>query len=221
MEKKWLWREIRKNKRQRVLLKLISPLFKSMMMRKLLQKLTPPYKLIIALPKFLRMTSSRILSQICRLMRITPIKSLISLLKRKLKMLQSQSKRNNKSKFCKNNRRLQPRTVPMLKLRSKLWCLVRNQSKSHKTLKRLFNPKQIAPKRTPKNRRKNSHRKHKNRIKLNLRCKRMPLRRLMLEKLRLLTPKIPQKNQTQQPPKKNPNLKKPKIKLNLLKLLCK
>jgi hypothetical protein len=105
----------------------------------------------------------------------------------------------------------------MLKLRSKLSFLAKNQSKSHKlTLKRLFKFKQMLPKRFQKNKRKNNPNKKssKNPTRLNLRFRRMLLRRLKLEKLRLLSRKIKQKDLTL--------LKRPKFKLNLkTKALCK
>lgn len=81
------------------MLRLISYLFKSMMMK--LQKLNLPFKSIITPPKFLKKTSLRILSRICRPKRTTQIKQLIRLLKRKrkrLKKLQSLRLRNFKSK---------------------------------------------------------------------------------------------------------------------------
>lgn len=176
-----------------------------------LQKLNLPFKSIITPPKFLKRTSLKILSRICRLKRITQIKQLIRLLKRKrkrLKKLQSHRPRKFKSNNCKNNKPLQPKIVPMLKLRSKLSFLAKNQSKSHKIiLRRLYKLKQMLPKRSQKNRRKNNLRKSKNPIRLNLRFKRMLLRRLKLEKLRLLSRKIKQKHLTL--------LKRPKFKLRL------
>lgn len=110
---------------------------------------------------------------------------------------------------------MQPKIVPMLKLRSKLSFLAKNQSKSHKiNLRRLFKLKQMLPKRFQKNKRKNNPKKSKNPTRLNLRFRRMPLRRLKLEKLRLLSRKIKQKDPTL--------LKRPKFKLNLkTKALCK
>lgn len=110
---------------------------------------------------------------------------------------------------------MQPKIVPMLKLRSKLSFPAKNQSKSHKlTLKRLFKLKQMLPKRFQKNKRKNNPKKSKNPTRLNLRFRRMLRRRLKLEKLRLLSRKIKQKDLTL--------LKRPKFKLNLkTKALCK